>query len=893
MKKLILFLGLLLTHPLAGWSQNTITISGNGAPAGSCPFVMLYNRLDGQHYYYCDASSGTWVELATGTGAGTVTTTGAFTANQLVLSNSTGGTVIKTLGSLGSATTLLHGGAGAPSFSAVSLTADVSGILPVVNGGTNGLLPAANGGTGVVNTATLTLGLSNQNWATLGTGIVKNTTTTGAITDAVAADVVGLFSGCSGTKYLGADGNCYAGGTGTVTVVGSGSLTSTAIVTGGGTTTLQTPAATAIMDSSGNISTPGTITSGAGGSDAGTVSVTQGAAPTFPANSFSIFAPASIATGFGWQSPAAAASGIVRGDNSSGTVTLSQAELSGDVTTSGSNVASVVKVNGGSIPSTAKVTRTNGSGQFEAATATDINGPLIGIDSGSTDSYAATLSPAIAAYTTGACYQFIANTANTGASTLALNGLAAKAIKKAAGGITTALSDNDIRAGQVVNVCYDGTNLQMQSTLGNASAGGGGTGNAPSVVAVSFSATPTFTCPSSSASTITTFVVGTLTGNITSSTLASCTTGQVLIFQFTQDGTGGRTVAWPTGFAAACSPDPTGSVQSNIAFYWDGSNGQPLGGCVSLDTSTKFGPSPTRAAPGTPGSGSLVGWFDSTDNVFKAKNSSGTVSSTVVAKASATSHEFVTNIPTTGIQATAQPADADISFTNITTGDMTSSQHGFAPKGDGNAAHYLDGTGAFSAPAGSGCTTLAATGDWIVPGGSFSISNYQDADTNAIAINYALANTTIVFHVYIPCAFTPNNLSFYLSTGGASGCKMEVGLYNSSGTLVIHSGVVTDATTVKCNGGAGTRTLTSGTSPAATGLGSQYSAGWYDLALTSNETTIRMRSMNLNGNIATMLGAVAHVAGQGAATTNGVLVTPEGSVTNWGGTSLPVIALTY
>ena len=33
--------------------------------------------------------------------------------------------------------------------------------------------------------------------------------------------------------------------------------------------------------------------------------------------------------------------------------------------------------------------------------------------------------------------------------------------------------DNDIRAGQIVVVEYDGTNMQMQSTLGNAASGGG------------------------------------------------------------------------------------------------------------------------------------------------------------------------------------------------------------------------------------------------------------------------------------------------------------------------------------------------------------------------------------------------------------------------------------
>lgn len=48
----------------------------------------------------------------------------------------------------------------------------------------------------------------------LATGLLKNTTATGVPSIAAAADVVGLFSACSGTQYLGADGACHtpAGG---------------------------------------------------------------------------------------------------------------------------------------------------------------------------------------------------------------------------------------------------------------------------------------------------------------------------------------------------------------------------------------------------------------------------------------------------------------------------------------------------------------------------------------------------------------------------------------------------------------------------------------------------------------------------------------------------------
>lgn len=84
-------------------------------------------------------------------------------------------------------------------------------------------LPSSQGGSGVNNTATETLGTSNHNWATLATGIVKNTTTTGALSAAASADVVGLFSGgagCTGTNYLAANGTCQtASGGGATTAL--------------------------------------------------------------------------------------------------------------------------------------------------------------------------------------------------------------------------------------------------------------------------------------------------------------------------------------------------------------------------------------------------------------------------------------------------------------------------------------------------------------------------------------------------------------------------------------------------------------------------------------------------------------------------------------------------
>lgn len=83
-------------------------------------------------------------------------------------------------------------------------------------------------------------------------------------------------------------------------------------------------------------------------------------------------------------------------------------------------------------------------------------------DSGGSDAYAITLAPAITAYTVGMAIQFKANTANTGAATLNVNGLGAKTIKK---NVSSDLSTGDILAGQMVKVLYDGTNFQLVSTI--------------------------------------------------------------------------------------------------------------------------------------------------------------------------------------------------------------------------------------------------------------------------------------------------------------------------------------------------------------------------------------------------------------------------------------------
>lgn len=117
----------------------------NGAPSWGA--VALGSDVSGQLPV---ANGGTG--LASGTQGGipyfstttAMTSTAALTEHALVVGGGASGP--STLASLGTTTTVLHGNAsGAPTFGAVSLSADVSGTLPVANGGTNGTAAPTSG----------------------------------------------------------------------------------------------------------------------------------------------------------------------------------------------------------------------------------------------------------------------------------------------------------------------------------------------------------------------------------------------------------------------------------------------------------------------------------------------------------------------------------------------------------------------------------------------------------------------------------------------------------------------------------------------------------------------------------------------------------------------------
>ena len=128
---------------------------------------------------------------------------------------------------------------------------------------------------------------------------------------------------CTATNTWSAIGTSSGG---TVTVVSSGALTSTALVTGGGTTTLQTPSATATLDSSGNISTPGSISTGASGSAAGALQMTQGTAPSAGTTAITLHAPTSV-TSYRLVLPGTSPTGFMRATDAANVSTITASAL--------------------------------------------------------------------------------------------------------------------------------------------------------------------------------------------------------------------------------------------------------------------------------------------------------------------------------------------------------------------------------------------------------------------------------------------------------------------------------------------------------------------------------------------------------------------------------------
>lgn len=167
--------------------------------------------------------------------------------------------------------------------------------------------------------------------------------------------------------------------------------------------------------------------------------------------------------------PIGTSSTILNVDNVTGLPTWTTNPTGADASTTSKGVVELA-----TLAETLAKTSTGGTGAKLVVTPDNMNSTLVydyAADSVGSDAYAITLTPAPTAYVTGQRFTFKAGTANTGAATLNVNSLGAKTIKKQ---YNLDLNTGDILANQIVEVVYDGTNMQMvsQKAYGLTSANG-------------------------------------------------------------------------------------------------------------------------------------------------------------------------------------------------------------------------------------------------------------------------------------------------------------------------------------------------------------------------------------------------------------------------------------
>lgn len=128
-----------------------------------------------------------------------------------------------------------------------------------------------------------------------------------------------------------------------------------------------------------------------------------------------------------------------------------------DITSLSGLTTALSVAQGGTGAITATAARTNLAAVGQNGTET-----LIGTVAG-TNTITGTVTPAITSYVAGQTFKFVAAASSTGAVTINLNSLGAKAITKSG---STALEFNDILIGAAIQIIYDGTQFQLTSGAG-------------------------------------------------------------------------------------------------------------------------------------------------------------------------------------------------------------------------------------------------------------------------------------------------------------------------------------------------------------------------------------------------------------------------------------------
>lgn len=470
----------------------------------------------------------------------------------------------------------------------------------------SGLISQGIGGTGVSNTASLTLGTSNQNYSTLGTGIVFNTTITGALRNAIASDIISLWTGtCSNVTVLYGDGHCGAATTGVTSITFQTPLTATT-VTGTGTIGCI-PCVTSASPLTNNQLVLGNGAQGAQviGTYGSAATVLHGSSVSGPP-SFSALSLATDVTGLlgnsfgGTGRDSSLWTGVLHvtsGAWAAGPVSLSSTDVGGTLLiNNGGTGASTLSAAGIPVFGGANVfTNTNLFPSIDLKGSSTGYHRLVSANTGATNYTITVPNPSGSSDTF--CLQTLANcgggstsfgSITSGTNTTPLLIGAGGSLGTTGGGTIAATSvpAAGVAAGALANGMAATTQSPGDHTSKIATTAFVPNGpNSGTVI------TNILTCPTGT-NTLTTFTLGSIGSSPTYFGPSGCTSGQTISFTFTPSAA--ITFTWPSGFGAV----PV-SFQSGHSYYitgtWDGTT--PLYNISPPIDLTGPGLIPTTTAP--------------------------------------------------------------------------------------------------------------------------------------------------------------------------------------------------------------------------------------------------------------------------------------------------------
>jgi hypothetical protein len=129
-------------------------------------------------------------------------------------------------------------------------------------------------------------------------------------------------------------------------------------------------------------------------------------------------------------------------------------------------------------------------------------------------------------------------------------------------------------------------------------------------------------------------------------------------------------------------------------------------------------------------------------------------------------------------------SDATISITDITTNDVSSSAHGFAPKGDGSATSFLNGQGAYTTPAGSGDALTTDPLSQFASTTSAQLAGVMSDETGSNLLVYNDTPTLIAPILGTPTSGVGTNLTGIPASTGLIGTAWTLFYVNASGVIV-------------------------------------------------------------------------------------------------------------